>query len=92
MKNNQTTYRVIGFGTNDHGFFNAGRFFSKPFDAINEYIDFMHDPEMDGAVLLEVNHESWRVDSEFGTDGYCVVYGPVGNYKVEKAPQIVYVG
>ena len=92
MKNNQTTFRIIGFGTNEHGFFNQFHFRSDYMAAMNEYQNLVADYEIDGAVLLEVDHESWRVIEEFGTDGYCVVYGPVGNYKVEKAPQIVCVG
>jgi len=92
MKNNQTTFRIIGFGTNDHGFFNQFNYSSNTHEALLIYSELAEDPEMDGAVLVEVQHESWRVTREFGTDGYCVVYGPVGNYKVEKAPQIVCVG
>jgi hypothetical protein len=47
---------------------------------------------MDGAVLIEVRHEDWRVIEEFGTEGVSVVYGPLGNFKVERAPEYVLAG
>jgi hypothetical protein len=92
MNNYPTTFRIIGFGTNEHGFFNQFNYSSNTHEALLIYSELAEDPEMDGAVLVEVQHESWRVTREFGTEGYCVVYGPVGNYKVEKAPQLVCVG
>jgi len=92
MKNNQTTFRIIGFGTNEHGFFNQFNYSSNTHEALLIYSELAEDPEMDGAVLVEVQHESWRVTREFGTEDMSVVYGPVGNFKVERAPQFVYVG
>jgi hypothetical protein len=44
---------------------------------------------MDGAVVIRVNHETWEVILEFGTEDMAVVYGPGGNFKVERAPQFV---
>jgi len=92
MKKEQTSFRIIGFGTNEHGFFNQFNWGSDYVSAMIAYQNLVADYEMDGAVVVEVQHESWRVVEEFGTDGYCVVCGPLGNYKVEKAPQIVRVG
>ncbi len=46
---------------------------------------------MDGAVLIEVQHETWKVIEEFGDYPVSVVYGPLGNFKVEKAPQLALV-
>jgi hypothetical protein len=52
------------------------------------YNSHLADPDVDGAVLIEVRHEDWRVIEEFGTEGVSVVYGPLGNFKVEKAPKL----
>ena len=84
----ETTYRIIGFGDNEHGFFNQFAFSSSVGYAYGIYQAHIADPEMDGAVLIEVNHEDWRVIEEFGTEGVSVVYGPLGNFKVEKAEKL----
>jgi hypothetical protein len=87
----ETTYRIIAFGTNDHGFFNHFYFESVERHAYIVYQACLADPEFDGAVLIEVQHETWSVIEEFGTEGYSVVCGPVGNLKVEKTPELVLV-
>lgn len=87
----ETTYRVIGFGENEHGFFNQFAFTSTIGYACGIYNAHLHDPEMDGAVIIRVKHESWEVIQEFGEYPYSVVMGPVGNLKVEKAPELVMV-
>jgi hypothetical protein len=46
---------------------------------------------MDGAVIIRVRHESWEVIQEFGDYPVSVVYGPLGNFKVEKSPELVMV-
>jgi len=89
MKNTKTTYRVIGFGTNERGFFNQFAFCGSIGYACGFYDGHLQDPEMDGAVVIRVNHETWEVILEFGTEDMAVVYGPVGNFKVERAPQFV---
>ena len=43
-----TTYRIIGFGHNDHGFFNQFRFSSNEHEALLDYSELVEDPEMDG--------------------------------------------
>jgi hypothetical protein len=88
----ETTYRIIGYGVANHGFFNQFNFASTFASAMNDYRNLVADPEMDGAVLIEVNHEDWRVIEEFDS-GYAisVVYGPLGTFKVERAPQLVLV-
>ncbi len=87
----ETTFRVIGFGVNEHGFFNQFAFTSSRGYAQGFYNAHLADPEMDGAVVIEVKHETWRVIEEFGTEGVSVVYGPLGNFKVEKATKLVMV-
>lgn len=87
----QATYRIIGFGTNQHGFFNHFYFESVERHAYIVYQACLADPEFEGVVLIEVQHETWRVLEEYGTEGYSVVCGPVGNHKVEKAPALVLV-
>ena len=87
----QATYRIIGYGHANYGFFNQFNFASTYMSAMNDYQNLIADPEMDGAVLIEVNHEDWRVVEEFDS-GYAVsvVYGPLGNFKVEKTPNYVF--
>ncbi len=87
----KTTYRVIGFGVNEHGFFNQFAFTSSVGYACGFYNAHLADPEMDGAVVIKVNHETWEVIQEFGTENVSVVYGPVGNFKVTPAPELVMV-
>ncbi len=89
----KTTYRVIGFGQNEHGFFNQFAFTSTIGYACGIYNAHLHDPEMDGAVIIRVRHEDWEVIQEFNSASYpySVVMGPVGNLKVEKAPDLVLV-
>jgi hypothetical protein len=79
----QTLYRVIGFGTNGHGFFNH---FGGCTDSIGYAKGFYKalegDPEMTGVVLIKSQHEDWQIIGQCGLDGYRVTFGPVGNYKV----------
>ena len=87
-----TNYRIIGYGHANHGFFNQFYFESKEQHAYIVYQACLSDPELDGAVLIEVNHEDWRVIEEFDS-GYpvSVEYGPLGNFKVSKSPELVMV-
>lgn len=89
----QTTYRVIGFGKTEHGLFNQPAFCSTIGYACGIYNAHLQDPEMDGAVIIRVNHEDWEVIQEFNSESYLysVVFGPVGNFKVEMAPDLVMV-
>lgn len=88
MAINETTFRVIAFGGNEHGFFNQPRWLRSLGEAVSVYREFESDPVFDGAVLIAVSHESWIVTKEFGTEGMSVVYGPLGNFKVERAPKL----
>lgn len=87
----KTTYRVIGFGATEDGFFNEPAFCSSLGYAQGFFNGHKNDPEMTGAVLIEVNHESWQVIDEFGTENVSVVYGPLGGFYVERAPKLVMV-
>jgi hypothetical protein len=80
----ETTFRVIGFGNNEHGFFNQFAWSSTIGYALGFYQAHIADPEMDGAVIIKVQHEDWEVVEQFGTEGVEVVYGPVGNHKVRQ--------
>jgi len=86
-----TNYRVIGYGHANHGFFNQFAFCSSIGYACGIYNAHLADPEMDGAVIIKVQHETWQVIQEFGDYPVSVVYGPLGNFKVEKSPQLVLV-
>lgn len=92
MNKTQTTYRIIGYGEADYGFFNQFHFSSSRASAMNTYLNLVADPQMDGAVVIEVNHEDWRVIDEFDS-GYAisVVCRHFGGFKVEKAPKYVLV-
>lgn len=87
----KTTYRVIGFGSNGIGFFNEPTFCSSLGYAQGFFKGHLADPEMDGAVLIKVDHETWQVIDEFGTENTSIVYGPLGGFKVERAPKLVMV-
>ena len=84
----QTTYRVIGFGHANHGFFNQFAYCGSIGNACAIYNDHLHNPEMDGAVIIRVNHETWEVIQEFNSDHYpiSVEYGVAGTFKVKKSP------
>jgi hypothetical protein len=86
-----TTYRVIGFGTNEHGFFNQFAFSSTIGYACGIYNEHLHDPEMDGAVIIRVRHEEWEVIQEFGSYPVEIVYSSLGKITVERAKQLVMV-
>lgn len=85
----QTTYRIIGFGEAAHGFFNQFNFSSTIAGAESDYQRLLADPEMDGAVIIQVDHEEWRVLNEFRTYPVSIVYSALGTFKVEKAPEYV---
>lgn len=89
----KTLYKVIGFGENEHGFFNEKSCSSSIGYASGFYTAHLQDPEMDGAVIIKVEHETWSVIQEFNSEHYgiSIVYGPCGNFKVEKAPDLVMV-
>jgi hypothetical protein len=91
IKPMETNYRVIGFGEYEHGFFNQFAWALTLGYAQGIYNAHLEDPEMDGAVLIQVQHETWEVIQEFGTDNVSVEYGPLGNFKVTKAPRLVMV-
>jgi hypothetical protein len=80
----ETTYKVIGFGTNEFGFFNQFGWCSTIGYAQGIFNAHNEDPEMQGAVVIKVQHEDWEVVEEFGTEGVEVVCGPVGNHKVRQ--------
>jgi hypothetical protein len=84
----EINYRVIGFGHANHGFFNQFAFCSSIGYASGIYNAHLHDPEMDGAVIIRVNHEDWEVILNFGMENCSVVYGPLGNFKVVKNSQL----
>lgn len=86
------TYRIIGFGTNEHGdLFNQFHWGHNISSASESYSELLHDFEMDGVVMIRVNHEEWEVILEYGTEGYSVSCGPLGNFKVLKAQELVMV-
>lgn len=85
------TYRVIGFGVNEHGFFNQKAFTSSIGYACGFMMAHKQDSEITGAVLIKVEHESWRVIDEFGTENVSIVYGPCGTFNVTQSPALVMV-
>jgi hypothetical protein len=88
MATNKISYRIIAFGTNEHGFFNQFAYSSTIGYALGLYNGYIADCEMDGAVLVEVEHETWKVIEQFGTEGVNVVEGLVGNIKVVQVPEL----
>lgn len=88
MANTNTSYRIIGFGTNDYGLFNQFRWGATLQQAEASYAELGADPEMAGAVVIEVKPDSWRVIREFGTEGMSVVASNYEVFKVEKSPAL----
>lgn len=86
MANSETSYRIIGFGTKNYGFFNRFHWEGTVRGAEVVYAELNADPEIDGAVVIEVRAESWSVIREFGTEGMSVVASNYGVFKVERAP------
>jgi len=87
-----TTYRVIGFGLSEEGtLFNEPAFCSTIGYACGIYSAHLHDPEMEGAMIIRVRHEDWEVIQEFNPEHRSVVYGPLGGFRVEKASTLVMV-
>lgn len=86
-----TNYRVIGFGNYDHGFFNQFAFCSTIGNACAIYNDHLQNPEMDGAVIIRVNHEDWEVIQEFNSESYAysVVFTAVGTFRVDKSAELI---
>jgi len=97
MKNQpKTTYRVIGAGTGEWhdggGFtFNRPGFHSTIEAALADYKELEADPSYDSAVLIRVQHESWSVLQEFGTEGLSITCSPLGVFHLETAPELVLV-
>jgi hypothetical protein len=87
----QTNYRVIGFGKTEHGFFNQFAFCGTIGNACAIYDDHLQNPEMDGAVIIRVNHEDWAVIQEFCSESYTysVIFTAVGTFRVDKSPELV---
>ena len=89
MNKTQTTYRVIAFGHAAHGFFNRFDYAYTIKQATKYYDEALYNPEMDGCVIIRVNHESWEVILEFGTEGMSIGLGSSGNFRVTKSPKLV---
>lgn len=87
----KTTYRVIGFYQDENGFWQCPAFCSSIGYAQGFFNGHKNDPQMDGAVLIQVDHETWQIIDEFGTENISVVYGPLGNFKVERSAELVMV-
>lgn len=87
-----TTYRVIGFGTSEEGtLFNQPAFCSTIGYACGIYDGFLHDSDIEGAVIIRVRHEDWEVIQEFGTANKSVTCSPLGVFHVERSPSLVMV-
>ena len=84
----ETHYRVISFGITEHGFYNQFAWCSTIGYAQGIFNAHKSDPEADGAVIIKVQHETWEVIEEFGTEGVSVVAGLVGNLKVVPAVEL----
>jgi hypothetical protein len=92
-KQPKTTYRVIGAGKGEWldggGFtFNRPGFHSTLEAAVADYNELYADPTYDSAVLVEVQHEDWRVLQEFGTEGLSVTMSPLGVIHLDTAPKL----
>lgn len=88
---NSTLYKIIGFAENTNGFFNEPHFSRNFHEALLIYSELVENEEMDGAVLIECQHEEWKVIMEFGTYPYSVECSALFTHKVTKSPDLVMV-
>jgi hypothetical protein len=67
--------------------------FNKPtaITSLADYKELEADPSYDSAVLIRVQHESWSVLQEFGTEGLSITCSPLGVFHLETAPELVLV-
>lgn len=84
-------YKVIGFGETEHGFFNEPAVTSSIGYAYGFYQAHVADMNCSGAVIIKVDHETWEVIEEFGTEGKSIECGNFMNFKVKNAPALVMV-
>lgn len=89
----KTLYKVIGFCKTDYGFFNQFSCFYSIGEACATYNSYLYDPEMDGAVMIRCQHETWEVIQEFNSESYpySVECGPLFTHRVIKSPDLVLV-
>ena len=87
----QTLYKVIGFGENEHGFFNEKSVSSSIAYAYGFYQAHIADANCIGAVIIKQEHETWRVIEEFGTEGMSIECNTFMGFSVKKAPALVMV-
>jgi hypothetical protein len=85
------TYRVVSFGENDHGFWNSPSFHLTVGAAKQRFDETYANPEIDGAVLIEVDNDNWSVRAQFGLENHSVVLQPIGNFRVEKASGLEFI-
>jgi hypothetical protein len=88
-----TKYMVIGFGRTETGFFNQKAFAGSIGYACGFYNGHLQDPEMDGAVLIRINHEDWEVIQEFNREHYpiSIEYSALATFSVKQSPDLVMV-
>ena len=87
----KTLYKVIGFGENEHGFFNEKSVSSSVGYAYGFYQAHIADANCIGAVIIKQEHETWRVIEEFGTEGMSIECNALMGFSVKKAPALVMV-
>ena len=89
----QTLYKVIGFGNNEHGFFNQLSCSSSIGYACGFYNAHLQDPEMDGAVIIKCVRETWEVIQEFNSQSYpySIECTALFSHRITKSPELVMV-
>ena len=85
----KTLYKIIGFGENEHGFFNQKAVSSTIGYAIGIYNGMINDPDYIGAVIIKQEHETWQVIEEFGTEGMSIEWSNFMSFSVKKPPALV---
>jgi hypothetical protein len=84
-------YKVIGFGDNEHGFFNEKSVSSNINFAYGFYQAHVADANCTGAVIIKQDHESWQIVESFGIEGMSITCGNFMSFSVSKAPKLVMV-
>lgn len=82
-------YKVIGFGENEHGFFNQKAVSSSVGYASGIFRGMITDPDYIGAVIIKQEHESWEVILEFGTEDMLIECSSFMSFSVKRATVLV---
>lgn len=82
-----SSYFVIRFGTNNHGFYNSPRFFSNHKEAYNHYSD--ESAKCEGAVIIvRQDLQHWKLLNSWSCYDFDVIENQFGGFRVAKVQSV----